>query len=377
MTTAELTWEQVHRWRLAQHRLSGQAAGESALEIVRAICGLQAQLMSAAELALRVRSPDASPSDLEAGLWRDRTLVKTWVMRGTLHIVAADDLPLYVAARAATPVRRPPSYFTYHGVTPEEYEQILAAVPAVLSDTPQTREQLADAVAERAANPRLRTVLLSGWGALLKPSAWSGALCFGPGQGQNVTFVHPRRWLHGWREFEPQEALREVARRFLAAYGPATPEDFARWWGTDPGPAKRLFRSLEGELAQVDVEGWRAWALAATLEAMADPPAGGGARLLPAFDPYTIALLRHPAVLPEERRSQVSRPQGWIAPAILLGGRIVGVWEHEAKGRRVNVRLEPFEPPPPEASAQLEREAQRLSAFLEQPQARRVEGGDS
>lgn len=363
----QLRWDQVHAWRLARQRLSSRATPDAILEVVRSICGLHAQLLPAAELALWARTEQLAAGTMEEALWQARSLAKTWVMRGTLHVLAADDLPLFAAARRTNTPRRPPSYYTYHGVTPEELAAIEEAVPAVLSGTALTREELADAVAARAGSPRLAEVLRSGWGALLKPAAGRGELCFGPNQGRNVTFVAPALWLGAWRAEEPEAALREVARRFLSAYGPATPEEFARWWGTEPAPAKRLFKALGDELVAVEVEGWRGWALVSTLLELVRTPPAQHVALLPAFDPYTVALCRHPAVLAPEHLARVSRPQGWISPVVLVGGRIVGTWEHEAQREATAITCSLFVPATEATREQIAGEAERLGVFLGTP----------
>jgi len=363
----QLGWDQVHAWRLARQRLSPRATSGVILDVVRSICGLHAQLLPAAELALWARTEQLAPGALEEALWETRSLVKTWVMRGTLHILAADDLPLYAAARRTHTPRRPPSYYTYHGVTPEELAAIEEAVPVVLGGTGMTREELADAVAARAGSPRLAEVLRSGWGALLKPAAGRGELCFGPNQGRNVTFVASALWLGAWRVEEPEAALREVARRFLAAYGRATPEEFARWWGTEPAPAKRLFKALGDELVAVEVEGWRGWALTSTLPELLSTPPAQYVALLPAFDPYTVTLCRHPAVLAPGHLARVSRPQGWISPVVLVGGRIVGTWEHEARREATTITCSLFMPATDALREQVAGEAERLGAFLGTP----------
>lgn len=366
-----LAWEQVNAWRLAQHHLLERAERRQLLDVVTRIGGVQAQVMSAAELALGARVDGLRPVDVRDALWRDRSLIKTWLMRGTLHLLTAGEFPLYVAARSTqlARIRRPPSYYKYHGVTPEELDAIIQGIPNVLTDDPMTREQLAAALAGQADSPGLRDVLLSGWGALLKPSALRGDLCFGPSQGQNVTFVHPGRWLAASPPVDAVVALKEIARRYLVAYGPATPEDFARWWGFESGPAqaKKLFRSLGDEIEAVDVEGWQAWALAPTLEQMKAIEAPRTVRLLPAFDAYVIGLPRDcEPVLPGVYKSRVYRPQGWISPVVLVDGRMEGVWAYEVKASRIVVRVEMFAPPPAAAVQRgIEAETQRLGAFLD------------
>lgn len=111
-----LSWTQVNAWRLSQHHLLQRADRGRMLDVVTQVGGLQAQLLSAAELSLWARVEGLSAADVADALWRDRTLVKTWAMRGTLHILTSRDLPCYVAARGAYRVRRPPSWYNYHRV---------------------------------------------------------------------------------------------------------------------------------------------------------------------------------------------------------------------------------------------------------------------
>jgi hypothetical protein len=361
-----LKWDQVHAWRLSQQFLQNPANRKDLEAVVTRIGGVQAQLMAAAEMSLAVRVKDLKPADVQNALWREHSLLKTWAMRGTLHLLAAGEFPLFVAARAAHSPLRPPSYFRYHGVTPAELDAIIEGVPAVLSGKPMTRAQLADALAKLSRKPNLRKVLLSGWGALLKPSASRGDLCFGPNQGQNVTFVRPREWIGEWQALEPQAAVAEMARRYLRAFGPASAEDFARWWGIQPGPAKRVFRSLENEIEPVEVEGWQAWALSATLQRMKKMKPPKAVRLLPQFDAYTLGVSRDcDPVLPREHRGRVYRPQGWIAAVVLVDGRMAGTWTYEGRGPKIELNVEMFAGPTAAVKRGVVAEAKRLAEFLE------------
>ncbi len=358
-------WEQVSAWRLAQQYLASRAPQPQQIDVITRMGGLQAQLMSAAELQLSTRMEQLSPADISTALWHDRTLIKTWAMRGTLHLLAAGDLGLFVAARRAFSIRRPPSYFSYHKVTPAEFDAILEAVPTVLSGHGLTREQLAEAVARHTGNPDLRQVLLSGWGALLKPCAFEGHLCFGPDDGQRVTFVRPDQWLGPWPEVDPQQAIYEVARRFLRTYGPATSDEFGRWWGITSGQAKKVFKALADELVNVDVEGWQAWALASTLDDLQAANLTQTVRLLPYFDPYTIAVARHHQYLmPAEYKARVYRGQGWISPVVLINGRLAGVWGYDKQHSPITVTIELFAPVRAEIQTGIESEARRLGEFF-------------
>jgi hypothetical protein len=368
MTARALTWSQVHRWRLAQHGLSPRLSHQNFVQAVTRTGGIQAQVLSAAELALWARVDGLSRADIQTALWQERTLVKTWAMRGTLHLLSAHELPVYVAACSMHDSRNWAGYFAYYGLTPTQQEAFLSAVPHVLSDTPMTRQELAAAVASHTGIPGLHKLILSSsWGSPLKPCAFRGDLCFGPSQGQNITFVNPRAWTGIGRSIEPEAALQAIARLYLQAYGPATREDFARWWWGGGGmtTAKKLFQSLDDELTEVDVEGWRAMALRATLEPMQRLAPADTIQLLPLFDAYTLGLGRDvEPLLPQAYKRLVFRPQGWISAVVLVNGSIKGVWQHTTRRAQTSVKIQMFSSPTPAIKKGIAAEAERLGAFL-------------
>jgi hypothetical protein len=356
-----LTWDQVTAWRMAQHKLTERAERDEMISVVRRIDGVHAQLMSAAELALGARINALRPDDVQAALWNERSLVKSWFMRGTLHLVAAEDFPLIIGALSSLRHFRRPSWLKHHGVSLEELESIIEAVRVTLGGSGMTRKQLVEAIVEETQEPQLAELLRSGWGALLKPAAYQGYLCYGPSAGQKVTFASPQKWLGPWRPLEPEEALKEMARRFLNAYGPAAPEEFGRWLGLPPSKAKGVFRSLGDEIEEVDLEGWLSWALASTVEQMKSLDRSPTVRLLPYFDPYVVAAYRHSAYLvAEENKGRVYRPQGWIYPVVLVDGRFAGVWESEEKRSRLHISVELFAEAGKRVKTGIESEAARL-----------------
>lgn len=360
-----LTWNQVNAWRLAQHGLMPRLKREAFVEVASRLYGIHAQVMSAAELALGARTDGLTPQDVQTALWQDRSLVKTWAMRGTLHLLAADDLSLHTAARTIDPLGW--INFESYGISQKQHEAFLEAVPEILSDEPMTREQLATAVVERIGVPVLGELIASvGWGSPLKPSAFRGDLCFGPNQGKNVTFVNPKKWLRKWEPVEPETAFQEIARRYLRAYGPLTPKHFARWWNEGRvNVAKRVFQQIEDELETVDVEGWRALALRSTIEPMQEAGVSGVVRLLPLFDAYVLDIGRTgEPILPKQYWKQVFRQQGWTTAVVLVDGIIKGVWDYKTAGAQTAVKVELFDPPTKHIQKGIEAEAARLEAFL-------------
>src|SRR5918911_2373423 len=117
-----LTWEQVHAWRLEQQCLVPRLDRRNPIGAVERVLGVQAQVMSAAELAIGARVDGLTREDVQRALWQDRTLVKTWAMRGTIHVFAAEDLPLVVAARCADGGRHRLNDFLQFGFTETQYD---------------------------------------------------------------------------------------------------------------------------------------------------------------------------------------------------------------------------------------------------------------
>jgi hypothetical protein len=358
-----LTADQVRTRRLAHHHLDRRVPRSRLTQVVSDLCGAHAQMMSAAELSLWARVSNLRPEDVRNALWTRRTLVKTWGMRGTLHLFSADEFPLYAAALGTRVGFTRNVWLKYFGVTLEQLEEVIKAVRDTLGARPVTREELADALARRVG-AKIRAKVLSRWGTMLKPAASRGVLVFGPNRGQNVTFVRPDRWLRRWRALEPEGALQQVLLRYLETYGPATHDDFARWWGVTPAPARRLFASIEGKLEAVEVEGRRAWMVAGhsrRIRAM-KPPQGN--KLLPNFDPYVIAYRPREELVEQRFAPRIFRPQAWISPVLLVDGRAAGVWGQVRRGSRIEVTVEPFARLQPAVKRQVEEEVARLGEFL-------------
>ena len=355
-----LSWEQALAWRMARHHLVERAAPSELVRVVGEICGLHAQLMSSAELSLWARIDGLAPAAVHEALWRHRALVKLWAMRGTLHLLPSVELGVWLSALGT---------YTNRGMTGHpEIDALTEAVGRALDGRCLTREELAREVEQLTGAPSFGEYVRFSWGSYLKPAAFRGLLCFAASDGGRVRFTTPATWVPGGIDKpEAGDALRDVTRRFLAAYAPATAADLALWWGGF-GPARgaRMLAALGEEAVEVDVEGQRAWVLARDVREMASATSPDVARLLPAFDPWVVGASRGAAALLEARhKARVYRAQGWISPVLLVNGRMVGVWRQARKGRRLLVELEPFGRLPAWARTQLEAEAARLAAFLD------------
>ncbi|HWT21889.1 MAG TPA: winged helix DNA-binding domain-containing protein [Solirubrobacteraceae bacterium] len=365
---ASLSWDAVLAWRVRRQGLAERAPADALLAVASRLCGVHAQVAASAELTLWARLEGLERGTVDRLLWEERTLVKTWAMRGTLHLLPSAELPRYVAALSQLkPRHHQGAWQRAYGLSRDEAEAMLEAIPAALAEEPLRREALAHAVAERTGHGALAEKLQSGFGELLKPAAFAGDLCFAPDDGRRVRFTLPRAWLRAWEEdVDPAAARAEVVRSYLRAYGPAPREQFRRWFGmTSPAEAGRWLRGLGDEVEEVEIEGAAGWMLAADVAEAAAAAPTGAVRLLPAFDQYVVAAPRgEDAVVRAAHRGRVYRAQGWLSPVLLADGRIAGVWSHERRGERLTVAVEPFGRIARAVRAGAEAEAERLAAFL-------------
>ncbi|TME95727.1 MAG: winged helix DNA-binding domain-containing protein [Chloroflexi bacterium] len=337
---AELSWADVHSFRLARHHLLERAPKARLTQVVGDIGGAQAQVMSTAELQIAVRV-DCTVEDVREALWKKKSLVKTWLMRGTLHLIPSKDLPMFAAAMGAHGLRNLNAWLKYLQVNEAQLTKLFDSIDGALNGSPMTREELIAAVGRDQPEPVLR-ILRSGWGGVLKPAARRGQLCFGPNRGQSVTFVRPQAWLGTWKEMDPEKATVAAAERYLSAYGPATKQDFTRWWGAWLGVGTAAWKALDEKVVTVSVEGQKAQMLGEDLKRLRKNSQRPSVQLLPGFDPYLMGHATRDHLFDKIHRWKVSRVAGWISPVVLVDGRVLGVWSHTVAKQKVRVELKPF-----------------------------------
>ncbi|MFI8257893.1 winged helix DNA-binding domain-containing protein [Streptomyces filamentosus] len=327
----QVGWGQVFAWRMRRQLL--EPLGEAgASEIVGRLCGVQAQVWSVAGLNVALRQAKPEPGGVDRDV-DGRSLMKTWAMRGTLHLLRPRDARACLSLMANTGSWLKPSWTRAAGVTPAQIDELTEEVAEILDGAVLTRDELVARLVAHRRFAGMERVLRSGWGSVLKPLAWRGVLCHGPNQGNRVTFTGPpSRFGAAWGPMpEPDEAAPEVIAAYLGAYGPATPDAFDRWLSlnaTSRPQLRRWFADMGDRLTEVDVEGRKALILTEHADELAGTAPCEGIRLLGGFDQYVLGPgTRDEAVLAQEHRAAVSRAAGWISPVVLREGRIVGVWE--------------------------------------------------
>ena len=376
-----VTWSQVHAFRMARHHLDRPLPKTQVTRAAADACGVQAQVMVAAQLALRVRVRGLTIEDVDRALWHNRSLARVWCMRGTVHLVPSEDFAIFVRGSSTRQVGLASRWFERAGVAKAFVERLIEAASAAM-DRPRTRGEIASRISDSLGLPIERGGS-RGWGSpaeatgfklgakiVMVPdiafvAAYRGLACFGPDEGEGTTFVRPDAWLPRWRDVPLEDAEDALLRRYLRSFAPATASDFFAWSRLTMGRARHIWSRLEDELSPVTVEGRGAWILRgdqSTLErAKAARPT---VRLLPYFDSYLMGHNERGHLVDKAHYAQIYRPAGWVYPAVLLDGHVVGHWSYERHGKSLQVRVQPHESLP-EATKDLVRgEAEDVARFL-------------
>jgi Winged helix DNA-binding domain len=315
--------------RLAAQRLSGPPAADG-LDATRHLLAVQAQDPRGARLALRVRTAAGHSSDIDRALSQERSLVITWVNRGTLHLVASEDEPFLHALTTPQLRTSSESRLARQGVTELALERGVGAIVKALADAgPMTRAQL------RAVVQRV-----------------DGLLVRGPMIEREHAFVLVEDWLGPRPKIDRDRALAELARRYLTGHGPAEDRDLAKWAQLSLRDARAGLHAIASELDQRD-DG-----LVDLHRNAIPPPSPPSPRLLGPFDPLLLGWRSRAFVL--DHPPEVVTVNGIIKAIALVRGRAAGTWTMPAG--RVELRL--WEAQSRATTRALEREAAAVEAYL-------------
>ena len=339
--------------RQGAHLLGGRRRARPVSDVVAHLLGVQAQSRTAYPLALRARSARLTRADVDRAVGTDRSVVRTWAMRGTLHLVPADAHGWLVRLTAEPHLAGARRRLAQEGV--RDGDRALAALERVLGEGPVARDELRALLARR----RIRVAGRAAY-HLVRLAALRGTVCLGPDRDGQETVVLVRDWLRPGAELDRDAALDEVARRYVASHGPATPEDLAAWSGLRAGDVRRAWERIGGELTEVPTRRGAMWMARRARAAPEDV-----VRLLPAFDPYLVGWKTRDLVLAKEHERKVFPGGGLLRPAIVSGGRVTGTWNVERRrGTGVTVAVDPFSRPRPAQRRALETEANDVLRFL-------------
>lgn len=357
-----LSDDQVRLLRLRAQRLVSQPTRPAigVEQVVKHLCGVQAQDATAAALAIRARRAGLVTADVERASVQERSIVRTWCMRGTLHFIAAEDLAWLLALLGPVFIRSSRGRRAQLGLDENAATRAVRALRDVLRKRgPLTRAEIVEQLA-------VRGVRLVGQARphLLGLAALQGIICFGPNRGREPTYVLLADWIDPGPALPPEQARAELAHRYLSAYAPAAPEDFAAWSGLSLTEARGAWQHISSQLLEVEIEGSSAWLLktqAAWLKRAAPPRPI--VRLLPSFDTLLLGYRSRDMVLAAKYAKRIFPGGGMLRPALLVNGRATGTWKIKRHQDGIEVIVEPFEGLTADVRRGLEAEVEDLAHF--------------
>lgn len=337
MSGSAPTEEATRLARAAAQWLTSPRAAALPRQVVRHLIAVQAQLPSAAALAIRARSSENSAADVAAA-YTSGDLVRTWLFRGTLHVVAAEDVDWLLGLVRQTITARTARRRSELGLDDTTLERSAAVLnDALATGEPRTRTELFDVLSEAGIDPSGQRGI-----HLIRNAALTGSLCFGTDRGHEPTWI--ARQPRPDRRSRPK-ALAELARRYRAAYGPADARDLAAWAG----------------LAAVDAR--QAWSGAVGTGAHWDGNASA-VRLLPHFDPYLLGYRSRDLVVPAAHAPAVWTGGGFIMPTVVTDGQAVATWEAVRRTGSMSITVRPFTSVGDDLRAGIDDEVADIGRFL-------------
>ena len=332
--------------RLTAQLLAGPPARDP-VAVAERLLAVQGQDQRGVRLAVRARTQGLSASDVDRALTDDRSLLITWLNRGTLHLVRSEDYP-WLHALTTPPLRTGNARrLAQEGVTPDAAERAVAAVGRALSaDGPLTREQLRERIEAAGVGTQGQALV-----HVLMLACLRGLAVRGPIVGGRHAYALVRDWLGEPPAVDRDLALAELARRYLAGHGPADDRDLARWAGLPLRDVRAGLRAIAPELTE----------LPDGLVDLAARPRTGEiptARLLGAYDPILLGWRSRAPFLGPHEPAVVT--QGVFRPFALVRGRAAGTWSMRAGG----VALKPLTALTPEETGALEADAEDVVRYL-------------
>jgi hypothetical protein len=352
--------------RMTRQGLAARSTATTA-GVAAAAVGLQAQDPGASRLGVRARSAAVDEAAILDAIRLERSVVRTWLMRSTVHLVATADLRWMTTLFGPMMERGYRSRWRQLGITEPLVDAAVPHVRELLDGRGLTRHEIAAELSARGIrlgdDGQAATHLLAALSA-------RGVTCRGPDQGRDAAFVLLDDWVgpagESTEDAAPASAglTAELARRYFRAFGPATAADFTAWSGLASGAA---IAAIRDELTEVAFDGRRGWTLGRV-----EP--SSGFRLLPMFDNYLIGYRDRTAMLDPRLHARVY-VGGIIKATVVCDGRVIGLWRLDRTPRSATIRVTPFEPFTCRHGGELDNERADMERFLGRTVGLEIEPG--
>jgi hypothetical protein len=306
----------------------------AAHDVVRHLLGVQAQIYGASHLAIRARSPLPTSADVETAVTQDRSLVWTWAMRGTLHLISAEDygwlVPLLVRRAIPNALRR----LAQEGVPDDHAEQAIRLTESLVANHGHlSRAEIAEGVSKKGIRIEGQAAAHLVWLASAR-----GLICHGPVQNGERHFVLVSDWLGGRRSRLPDDGLKELALRYLKSHAPATPEDLARWAGITLSEARTGWAQIASRVRAVSTR----QSEMSILRSQKNEVQEAVTRLVPSFEEFLLGWESRAFCVSKAVEREIIPGGGILRPAVIRGGRVVGTWSLKRGSRRGQIRVRPL-----------------------------------
>lgn len=325
----------IARQRLLHQRISGSTF-TSPGEVVAHMGAMQAQDYAGAKWAVGLRLPGSTDAGIERAL-ADRSIVRTWAIRGTLHFVAARDVQWLLALVAPVIIRKNARRYRELGLDEGTLDRSSEALlEAVQGGRLLDRRSLRKILEEKGIDTEGQR-----FAYMLQRASLEGTICQAGMRHNNPVFSEFRGPSTGDEPKPRDDALAELAKRYFAGHGPATLKDFAWWSGLPAADARAGLEAIKEELTRVETGGLVYWCSRIVPEFKEN---SSKMFLVPGFDEYMIGYRDHEATLDVMKAKQRVFKNGIISPAILINGRVGGTWTRTIGKGKVVVTARPFTP---------------------------------
>lgn len=374
----EVSLEKLNRFYLMRHHLSSKARKDKLEGVVSDICGLHSQFAMTPLLSLWNRIESFKKNLLNETLYIKKSLVRVWCMRGTLHMIPSDELPIYHQS-----VKR--MWFEHHGRymrgpdwPPLDIRKVIIypKILEALKEGPLTRTELNTKISA-VLEPDLQRYerLFSAWGGILKEMCYLGLVVYAE-PNRKTRFARLDHWLPPiyLEQMTEKEARTKLLLKYLHGYGPASVQDFAYWSGITISESRKVFTETKQKLKEIKVKGVKnpLWLLKDDFNRVEEMDVNEKPleHFLPRFDPLLLGHKDKSRILKSGYLKQVFRPAGDVAATVLAGGYIKGTWNYKKTKNKLMVNVSPFEKFEKDELEKIRTEAEALGDFMEVSQVK-------
>ncbi len=360
----ELSSQQIRQLRMRSQLLDRDPGSKKreGSKLLQSICAVQAQDARAAELSLWTRGDGLTVRDVRRARADDHAIVRTWLMRGTLHFAAAEDLEWMLPVLGERFIKTSNRRYEQLGLDEDVRRESLLAIQEILKGQGQvTRSELIARLTERGFPTGGQAAIY-----LISHAGLNGVLSYGPDQDDEETYVLLDEWI-GTKESLPHDlALQKLALRYINAYAPAGVKDLASWSGLTLTKSRTAIDSIRDQLVEVKFNGESLWMLETEEDLLSKPSRDDtNVALLPRYDTYLMGYQNRDLIVPHNYSKQVHPGGGILHPVILVNGVAVGTWKTDRKKSYQVLKVAPFEDLEDAIIDGIETQAKDMARFLD------------